>query len=231
MTPGAPGPADLPPYRNETPMYVPRHFAPPGDDAVHALLSSQGAADLVTWTPQGIKATLVPFVFDAGSGPNGSLIAHLARNNDQWRSAAADTEALAIVRGPDAYITPAWYAAKREHGRVVPTWNYVTAHVYGTFVVHDDPAWTEYAVRRLTEKHESGRAQPWSVDDAPRPFIEGQLRAVVGVELAITRIEAKWKLSQNRGAADIDGVAEGLREEGATGHAVAEEMTRVRPEP
>ncbi|PSK97984.1 PaiB family negative transcriptional regulator [Murinocardiopsis flavida] len=211
-------------------MYVPRHFDPPDDDAVHALLSAQGAADLVTWTPQGLKATLVPFVFDAGSGPHGSLIAHLARNNDQWHSAAPGTEALAIVRGPDAYISPSWYAAKAEHGRVVPTWNYVTAHVYGTFTVHDDPAWTEDAVRRLTERHEAGRERPWSVDDAPRPFVDGQLRAVVGVELAITRVEAKWKLSQNRGATDVDGVVAGLGEGGAADRAVAAEMARARTE-
>ena len=104
------------------------------------------------------------------------------------------------MRGPDAYISPGWYASKAEHGRVVPTWNYVTAHVYGRLVVHDDPAWTEDLVRRLTTKHEAYRDHPWSVDDAPRNFIEGQLRAIVGIELEITRVEAKAKLSQNRPA-------------------------------
>ena len=132
----------------------------------------------------------------------------MARNNDQWRKPALG-ESLAIVRGPDAYVSPSWYAAKAEHGRVVPTWNYVTAHVYGRLVVHDDPAWVEDIVRRLTAKHEAARlaspGQPpaWSVDDAPRAFIEGQLRAIVGLELQITRIEAKAKLSQNRPVADI----------------------------
>jgi transcriptional regulator len=118
------------------------------------------------------------------------------------------------VRGPDAYITPGWYATKAETGRVVPTWNYVTAHVYGRLIVHDDPVWTEDLVRRLTTKHEAYRNHPWSVDDAPRAFIEGQLRAIVGIELAITRIEAKAKLSQNRSPADVEGVIAGLRERG-----------------
>jgi transcriptional regulator len=124
------------------------------------------------------------------------------------------------VRGPDAYVSPSWYAAKAEHGRVVPTWNYVTAHVYGQLVVHDDPAWVEDVVRRLTAKHETartespGQAPAWSVDDAPRKFIEGQLRAIVGLELRITRIEAKAKLSQNRPETDIAGVVAGLAARG-----------------
>jgi transcriptional regulator len=130
------------------------------------------------------------------------------------------------VRGPDAYITPGWYASKAEHGRVVPTWNYVTAHVYGRLVVHDDPVWTEDLVRRLTAKHEAYRDHPWSADDAPRPFIEGQLRAIVGVELEITRIEAKAKLSQNRPAADVEGVIAGLRERGDKEMADAVERAR-----
>jgi transcriptional regulator len=119
-----------------------------------------------------------------------------------------------IVRGPDAYVSPSWYATKAEHGRVVPTWNYLTAHVYGELVVHDDPAWVEGVVRRLTAKHEAASAHPWSVDDAPPPFVAGQLRAIVGIELVITRIEAKAKLSQNRSAADVDGVVAGLRARG-----------------
>jgi transcriptional regulator len=121
---------------------------------------------------------------------------------------------MAIVRGPDAYVSPGWYASKAEHGRVVPTWNYVTAHVYGSLVVHDDPVWVEDLVRRLTRKHEAYREHPWSVDDAPRSFFEGQLRAIVGVELVVSRIEAKAKLSQNRSPEDVEGVIEGLRERG-----------------
>ena len=203
-------------------MYVPKHFAM--DDAeVRDLLVNHGAADLVTVTAQGLMATFLPFVFDPGVGSHGALLGHVARNNDQWRTAPL-REALVIVRGPDAYITPGWYAAKREHGRVVPTWNYVSAHVYGELVVHDDPVWVEALVRRLTDKHEAGSVEPWHVDDAPMRYVEGQLRAIVGVEVIISRIEAKAKLSQNRSSADIDGVVAGLigRGDDVSAHAVQE---------
>jgi transcriptional regulator len=198
-------------------MYIPAHFAP--DEAqVDEFLRNHGAADLVTLTAQGLVATMLPFIYvpprDSGTAePHGALHGHLARNNEQWKLDSVG-EALVIVRGPDAYITPGWYATKAETGRVVPTWNYVTAHVYGRLIVHDDPVWTEDLVRRLTTKHEAYRNHPWSVDDAPRAFIEGQLRAIVGIELAITRIEAKAKLSQNRSPADVEGVIAGLRERG-----------------
>ena len=215
-------------------MYIPAHFAP--DAAlVDELLHNHGAADLVTVTEQGLMATMLPFIYvppgeastggPRSAGQHGALHGHLARNNDQWKLSAAG-ESLAIVRGPDAYISPGWYASKVEHGRVVPTWNYVTAHVYGRLVVHDDPVWTEDLVRRLTGKHEAHRDHPWSVDDAPRAFIEGQLRAIVGIELEITRIEAKAKLSQNRPPADVEGVIAGLRERGDKASADAVERAR-----
>ncbi len=198
-------------------MYIPAHFKP-DDAAVIELLNQQGAADLVTVTDQGLLATMLPFLFDApgsrpGVGDQGSLVGHVARNNQQWREPALG-ESLVIVRGPDAYITPSWYAAKREHGRVVPTWNYITAHVYGHLVIHDDVDWLEALVRRLTIRHEAARARQWSVDDAPPDYFAGQLRAIVGVELLIDRIEAKAKLSQNRSDADIAGVISGLDEAG-----------------
>ena len=198
-------------------MYVPAHFAP--DAAlVDELLRNHGAADLVTLTDRGAGGHHAAVHLRAAGGPPaagelGALHGHLARNNDQWKLGSAG-EALAIVRGPDAYISP-WLVRVQGRARARgPTWNYVTAHVYGRFVVHDDPAWTEDLVRRLTTKHEAYRDHPWSVDDAPRPFIEGQLRAIVGVELEITRIEAKAKLSQNRPPADVEGVIAGLRERG-----------------
>jgi transcriptional regulator len=193
-------------------MYVPEHFAM-DDAAVEELLVQHGAGDLVTATSQGLLATLLPFVYEPGPGARGSLLGHVARNNEQWRHAATG-EALVILRGPDAYVTPSWYASKAAHGRVVPTWNYVTAHVYGELVVHDDIEWVGELVRRLTEKHEAHRRRPWAVADAPPAFVAGQLRAVVGVELRISRIEAKAKLSQNRPAADIDGVIAGARSQG-----------------
>ena len=186
------------------------------------LLLNHGAADLVTSTPQGLVATLLPFIYDEGAG---ALLGHVARNNDQWKQPVTG-EALVIVRGPDGYVSPSWYATKREHGRVVPTWNYVTVHVYGSLVVHDDPAWVADLVGRLTHKHESSRDEPWAVTDAPAAFIEGQLRAIVGLELQITRIEAKAKLSQNRSPADIDGVVQGLVASGDADLAAATTRSR-----
>ena len=208
-------------------MYIPAHFA--ADHAVvDELLAKHGAADLITLTSDGLIATMLPFAYDPAAGEHGTLYGHVARNNDQWRKPALG-ESLVIVRGPDAYMSPSWYAAKAEHGRVVPTWNYVTAHVYGRLVVRDDPEWVEDVVRRLTAKHEAarlaspGQQMPWSVDDAPRAFIEGQLRAIVGLELPITRIEAKAKLSQNRPVGDIAGIVAGLAARGDDRSAAAVE--------
>jgi transcriptional regulator len=203
-------------------MYIPAHFAATAA-AVDELLANHGAADLITLTDDGLLATMLPFAYEPSAGEAGAqwgtLYGHVARNNDQWRK-PAHGESLAIVRGPDSYVSPSWYAAKAEHGRVVPTWNYLTAHVYGQLLVHDDPAWVEDVVRRLTAKHEAarlaspGQHMPWSPDDAPRAFIEGQLRAIVGLELQITRIEAKAKLSQNRPVGDIAGIVDGLAARG-----------------
>jgi transcriptional regulator len=205
-------------------MYVPTHFAP-DDEAVHELLSHHGAADLVTAGPDGLEATMLPFIYDR---ERRALQGHFARNNDHWRRVDGQ-EALVIVRGPDAYVTPEWYASKAEHGRVVPTWNYVVAHVHGTVTIHDDPAWVGDLVRRLTDHHEAGRPAPWSVDDAPERFVEGQLRAIVGLEVAIRRIDAKFKLSQNRPEADIDGVVAGLRSVGDERAAAAVQAHRPTP--
>ncbi|WP_285314226.1 FMN-binding negative transcriptional regulator [Pseudarthrobacter sp. fls2-241-R2A-168] len=205
-------------------MYTPAHFAA-GPGTVQDLLSNPGAANLVTMTAQGLLATLVPFVFDPDVGEHGALQGHLARNNTQWSEPAVG-EALAIIQRADAYISPSWYASKAEHGRVVPTWNYTTAHVYGQLVIHDDPEWISSQVRRLTGVHEAEFEHPWSVDDAPERFIAGQLRAIVGVELVISRIEAKAKLSQNRPEADVDGVVAGLIGRGQSDMAADVERAR-----
>lgn len=207
-------------------MYIPAHFATP-DPALADLLTGMGAADLITMTDGGLVATHLPLVYDA---PSRALLGHVARNNDQWQRTAIG-EALAIVHGPGGYVTPSWYATKQEHGRVVPTWNYVTAHVYGELLVHDDPQWVEALVRRLTDKHEGSREHPWSVDDAPQAYITGQLRAIVGVELRITRVEAKSKLSQNRPPADISGVVAGLTADGHADHGRAVEVHLLRESP
>jgi transcriptional regulator len=205
-------------------MYVPAHFA--ADPAtVQELLTRHGAADLITPTSSGLIATLLPWSYDADRGEHGALLGHVARNNPHWSEPALG-ESLVIVRGPDSYISPSWYATKAEHGRVVPTWNYLTVHLHGELLIHDDVEWLEALVRRLTVKHEEPRPEPWSVDDAPERFIAGQLRAIVGVELRIARIEAKAKLSQNRPAADVDGVIAGLRADGDEAGAAAVETAR-----
>ena len=193
-------------------MYIPAHFAA-SPDAIRDLLMRPAAANLITMTPRGLLATLLPFAYDPSVGEHGALQGHVARNNTQW-SEPVIGESLAIIQGADAYISPTWYASKAEHGRVVPTWNYSTAHVYGNLVIHDDPGWLGNQVRRLTDLHEAGSDRPWTVEDAPEPYISGQLRAIVGVELLITRIEAKTKLSQNRSDADRDGVVKGLTARG-----------------
>jgi transcriptional regulator len=195
-------------------VYVPAPFAV-DDEAAAELLRHHGAADLVTATDAGLMATFLPFVFDPDVGDRGALLGHVARANPHWRHGSLG-EALAIVHGPDAYISPSWYASKSQHGRVVPTWNHVTVHVHGELLVHDDAEWLDAQVRRLTDRHEAQLPQPWSVDDAPAAFIAGQLRGIVGVELRISRIEAKAKLSQNRSEADVAGVVTGLTNRGDT---------------
>jgi transcriptional regulator len=206
-------------------MYVPAHFEA-GPDTLQALLARPGAANLVTMTSKGLLATLLPFVFNPSVGEHGALQTHVARNNQQWSEAPVG-EALMIIQGAAAYVSPSWYASKAEHGRVVPTWNYSTAHVYGTLLIHDDPEWLGGHVRRLSGINEAGFDRPWSVDDAPERYISGQLRAIVGLELVITRIEAKAKLSQNRPDADIDGVVAGLRAQGRSESAA--DVSRARP--
>jgi transcriptional regulator len=216
-------------------MYLPDSFRP-SDAEVAEVLAGMGAGELITSTGAGILATMLPLIWEPGgasaeAGEHGRLMGHLARKNRQWQEPVLG-DALVIVRGPDAYISPAWYETKREHGRVVPTWNYVTAHLHGRLVVHDDPAWCERNVRALVERHERGRPEPWSVDDAPPPYVEGQLRAIVGVEVIVSRIEAKAKLSQNRSAADVLGAIDGLEAVGdPQSLATAAAMRRTASEP
>ncbi len=193
-------------------MYLPKHLRA-DDGETTALLSGLRAADLITATASGLYATFLPLLHDQSDDGFGRLLGHVARKNDHWRLEALG-ESLVIAHGPDTYITPSWYETKRTTGRVVPTWNYITAHIYGELVVHDDPVWLESLVRRLTTRHEAERPEPWSVDDAPREYIDGQLRAIVGVEVRISHIEAKAKLEQREPAEDIDGIIAGLRDAG-----------------
>ncbi|HEU4811882.1 MAG TPA: FMN-binding negative transcriptional regulator [Nocardioides sp.] len=195
-------------------MYTPAHFRA-DDETTADFLASVRAADLVTVTDEGLVATFLPMLFDPERGAQGAMVGHVARNNDQWRRPPTG-EALVIAHAPDSYISPSWYPSKAEHGRVVPTWNYAVAHVYGDLVVHDDVEWLDQHVRRLTERHESPRDEPWDVSDAPDRYVAGQLRAIVGVEVLINRVEMKVKMSQNRSEADVDGVVDGLTRDGLT---------------
>lgn len=194
-------------------MYIPTQFRTDDLPAIHAAMRETHLANLVTSGPEGLVATPLPMLLDAGEGEFGTLYAHVARANPQWCSGAGQ-EALVIFDGPDAYISPSWYATKQEHGKVVPTWNYVAVHVYGPVEFTEDPEQLRRLVTRLTERHEGSRAQPWAVDDAPSPFIEAQLRGIVGVRLPITRLEGKRKLSQNRTPDDRAGVKAGLLQDG-----------------
>jgi transcriptional regulator len=193
---------------------------------IHAFVDAAGAADLVTFDGTRPVATLLPVIWDrpaAESSPEpgsfGRLLGHLALANDQWRTVSPDAEALAIVHGPQAYISPSWYESTARHGRTVPTWNYEAVHLTGPLTVHRDPEWLRAIVTRLTRRHEDGRPRPWAVTDAPPDYIDGQLRGIVGVELSIVSVEAKQKLSQNRGAEDQAGTIEGLRGEPGPGPA------------
>lgn len=191
-------------------MYVPAHFqATP--QQLSAVLADPGLAELVTPGPDGLVATPLPMLYQPAEDGLGVLQGHVARNNPHWRAAInAAGESLAIVRGPDAYISPSWYRSKAEHGRVVPTWNYLSVHLYGRLVVHESTDWLLELVTRLTAVHEAAAGSTWQPTDAPSAYLEGQLRAIVGLELVISRVEAKAKLSQNRSVADQQSVTDAL---------------------
>jgi transcriptional regulator len=222
-------------------MYQPGHGRFRVEDPA-ALLDELCAivpATLVTHGPDGFRATILPMLFDAEDGPNGVLRGHLARGNPQWREVEASiaaggedaAEALALFDGPDAYISPAWYEEKRLTGKVVPTWNYVTIQAQGTLTTIHDPDWLIPHVGRLVARHEAGRANPWALSDAPADYVATQARAIVGLELHITRLEAKAKLSQNRSDADIHGAIAGLDAGGPLEREVAAAMRREHREP
>lgn len=176
---------------------------------IHATIRAARLATLVTATDQGMIGTPLPLFLDPAEGEHGVLYGHVARANPQWKAAPIG-EALAIFMGPDAYVTPSWYATKRESGKVVPTWNYVTVHAYGPVEFFDDAERLRAVVTRLTDLHEASRAERWKVSDAPEEFVQAQLRGIVGLRMPVTRLEGKRKMSQNRNAEDRAGVIEGL---------------------
>lgn len=190
-------------------MNVPSAFREDDLDALHTTMREARLCNLVTLTPSGLVATPLPLILDPTDGPYGMLYGHLARANPQWRTPPSG-EALVIFMGPDAYVSPSWYETKRETGEVVPTWNYVAVHAYGTIEFFHDPDRLLDVVTRLTNLHEQTRAEPWVVTNAPEPYIQTMLRGIVGLRMPITRLEGKRRMSQNRIAEDRAGVVAGL---------------------
>jgi transcriptional regulator len=192
-------------------MYTPKDFRVDDLAILHADMRQNTLAALISITPTGLVATHLPILLDEHHGPNGTILGHVSRANLQWQQSDPTVEALIIFTGPDTYVTPSWYPAKQETGRVVPTWNYAAIHVYGKLTFFEDPERLRDIVTRLTNQHEAAFPQPWQVTDDPPNFIDSQLKAIVGFELPILRIEGKRKFNQNRSAEDRAGVIDGLR--------------------
>jgi len=194
-------------------MYRPSHFAEDRVEVVHELIRRYPLATIVTQRDGGLDADHVPVLIDAGDGEFGTLRGHVARANPLWRSFADGAQVLAIFQGGDHYVSPAWYPAKLEHGKVVPTWNYMIVHAHGPIVFRHEPEWLAAFVSRLTDTQESRRTEPWRVSDAPVEYIDAMLRAIVGFEIRLTSLTGKWKMSQNRSAPDRAGIVAGLAAE------------------
>ena len=176
----------------------------------HALIRARPLGLLVSHGPQGLFANAVPFLVDAAASRLGTLKTHVARANPQWRDLRDNPEALVVFQGPDHYVSPSWYATKRETHKVVPTWNYVMVQARGAAKVFEDDAWLSRQIEALTGSQEASSKDPWAISDAPAEFIAAQRRAIVGIEIEIADIRGKWKTSQNRSAADRSGVVAGL---------------------
>ncbi|HEY1607993.1 MAG TPA: FMN-binding negative transcriptional regulator [Paraburkholderia sp.] len=211
-------------------MYMPAHFEESRREVLDALIDAQPFGALITHGPDGLDANHLPFEFDAARGPFGTLRAHVARSNPVWREAATSPDALVIFQGPTAYISPTWYPSKHETHRQVPTWNYIVVHAHGRIVVHDDEAFVRGLVARLTRKMEAGEPMPWKMGDAPADYITQMLGAIVGLEIEVTKLTGKWKLSQNKTPADMRNAGETLlaRESDAQ-HAVGRAMLDAAP--
>ena len=187
-------------------MYIPRHFQP-SDKAAQEFLSQIESGHLVSNTEKGLVSTLLPLIYDQETN---SLLGHVAKLNIQ-ASLPTNQEALVISMLNETYISPNWYASKEEHHKVVPTWDYMMVHAYGQLVIHDHPDWILNQVTRLTNHFEANQPKPWNVDQAPTDYVDGQIRAIFGIQLKINRIEASFKMSQNKSKADLDGVIAGLQ--------------------
>lgn len=195
-------------------MYVPKQFEVTELEVLHQLLRAHPFGALVTLARDGLEANHLPFLVKADPAPYGTLHGHIARANPLWHDLAPNAQALVIFQGPQTFISPSWYPSKRETGKVVPTWNYAVVHARGPVHAIDDPAWLRAHVEDLTIRHEAGRPAPWKVTDAPADYLEKMIGAIIGLEIPITQLQGKWKVSQNRLPRDREGVINGLREEG-----------------
>ncbi len=207
-------------------MYLPEHFAETDAAALQRLIADHPLGMLVTHGSDGLDADHLPFEFDPAAGACGVLSAHIARANPLWQRCHSGTSVLVVFRGADGYVSPSWYPSKHETHRQVPTWNYTVVHVHGTLTVRDDERFVRGVVARLTRRHEAGEPVPWKMGDSAPDYIDSMLRNIVGIEVAVTRLVGKAKLSQNKDARDRLGAAEALQ---ARGHdALAQAMRAAR---
>jgi transcriptional regulator len=206
-------------------MYVPKHFAETSVPVLHELIRSHSLGTVVTLTSQGLSANHIPFEVDPEPSPFGTLRGHVARANPVWHEHRADVEGLIVFQGPDAYVSPSWYVTRQETGKVVPTWNYAVVHAYGPLKVIEDREWLRGLVERLTNQHESSQRDPWKVSDAPVDYIDQQLAAIIGLEIPITRLIGKWKVSQNR-PPDQAAVAAALEQQGSEASVAVARLVR-----
>ena len=193
-------------------MYIPKHFVENRIEVLHDLIDANPLAAIVIMTADGLTANHLPLLLSANPAPFGTLQGHVARANRVWRDFTPEIETLVVFQSADAYINPAWYAMKRETGKVVPTWDYAVVHAHGFLRVVGDAVWLRAQIENLTAKMEAGSAEPWQPSDAPADYIEKLIAAVVGIEIEITKLEGKWKVSQNQPPENLTGVANGLRE-------------------
>jgi transcriptional regulator len=191
-------------------MYQPKHFEETRIEVMQALVAAQPLCTLVTLSDEGLVADQIPMLLRHGEGPMGTLVGHVARANPLWRETRLDTPVLAIFQGPQHYISPSWYPTKQEHGKVVPTWNYVVVQARGLLQIHDDPVWVRQQATQITDHQERAAAKPWAVNDAPRDYTDSMIKAVVGISIEITLWSGKWKLSQNQPELNRAGVVQAL---------------------
>ena len=208
-------------------MYQQHHFQEERLGVMHDLIRAHPLATLVSYSEDGLTANHIPFVLHTDLSERGTLRGHVAKGNPIWKGYDKSVEVLAIFQGPQHYVTPAWYPSKKEHGRAVPTWNYVVVHAYGPLTVVDDLDGLLEHLQTLTSQHEKGRDQPWAVSDAPKDYIDRMLKGIIGLELPITRLEGKWKVSQNRPEKDREGVVRGLKSEGTTSAALMADLVSI----